>query len=131
MRFVKLEKLINLHEGYQRCFVVEGKSLLLVHSQNQSHLFLNNCPHRNKAFGENSLQESNIRCPGHGLCFDLDSGVCTSPENYWYLPELSPKRYQQSFPLNDSVSIFSYSLCLFTIIILTGQKFAVPTRAIL
>ncbi len=78
MRFIKLEKLINLHEGYQRCFNIEGYPLLLIHLNNTSRLFLNQCPHQNKALGDNCLQGDIIRCPWHGIEYEPSNGQALS-----------------------------------------------------
>lgn len=75
-RFIKLEKLINLYDGYSACFEVSGTPLLLVHDNNRSHLFLNRCPHKQKPLGAHCLQINRIRCPWHGLEYDLETGQC-------------------------------------------------------
>lgn len=76
MPFIKLEKLINLHDGYQQCINANGHSLLLLHENNRSKLYLNRCPHKLQSLGEGCLHNKVIRCPWHGLEFDLDTGRC-------------------------------------------------------
>jgi len=78
MRFIKLEKLINLSEGYQNCFEVEGHSLLLLHHNNQSYLYLNQCPHQRKPLGKNCIKQDKIRCPWHGMEYAIHSGLSIS-----------------------------------------------------
>lgn len=96
MRFIKLERLINLQEGYQRCFNVEGLSLLLIHTQNRNHLFLNQCPHQKKPLGNQCLQENRLRCPWHGLQYDLVSGNCLTKEYH----HLKLVKYQLAYEEN-------------------------------
>lgn len=81
MRFLKLEKLINLYDGYQQCFNIEGTSLLLIHQDNKNHLFLNRCPHKLQTLGNQCLKNNIIRCPWHGLEYNLENGHCLNPEN--------------------------------------------------
>jgi len=81
MRFLKLEKLINLYDGYQQCFNIEGNSLLLIHLDNKNHLFLNRCPHKMQALGNHCLKNKIIRCPWHGLEYDLENGHCLNADN--------------------------------------------------
>lgn len=80
MTFYKLDRLVNLIDGYQKCFVIQGYSLLLIHQQGQSHLFNNLCPHQQQTLGENSLRDNLIRCPWHGLEYNLLTGKCVTKQ---------------------------------------------------
>ncbi len=80
-RFIKLERLINLHDGYSASFEVEGTPLLLVHDNNRSHLFLNRCPHQQKPLGTHCLQINKLRCPWHGLEYNLETGQCLTNQS--------------------------------------------------
>ena len=80
--FQKLERLINLYDGYQACFEVAGTPLLLVHENNRSHILLNRCPHQGSPLGNACLHSGSIRCPRHGLEFSLETGNCLKSGNY-------------------------------------------------
>ena len=84
MRFIKLERLINLHEGYQKTFDVENHPLLMIHDTSGTHLFLNRCPHQQKPLGQNCFQNNMIQCPWHGLQFDLQ-GRCLNNHQPFHL----------------------------------------------
>lgn len=74
MRFYPLEKLINLHEGYQRQFKIDNLQLLL--TQHQGELFLCEayCPHRAHPLSMGAIGEGIIRCALHRYEFSLDDG---------------------------------------------------------
>ena len=76
MRFIKLEKLINLHDGYLKTFDINGSSFLLIQKNNNNHLYLNICPHKKQELGENCLHDNIIRCPWHGMEFNAQNGIC-------------------------------------------------------
>ena len=46
MRFLGLEKLINLHDGYRREFKIDQLQLLLIQEQGRLYLLESRCPHR-------------------------------------------------------------------------------------
>lgn len=96
MRFIKLEKLINLYDGYQQCFNVEGTALLLIHENNNNHLFLNRCPHKMQALGNNCLNNNIIRCPWHGLEYELNQGTCLHSQH----AQLKLTKYQPAYEDN-------------------------------
>jgi len=93
MTFYKLDRLINLVDGYQKCFVIQGYSLLLVHQNGQSHLFNNLCPHQQQKLGERSLHNQRIRCPWHGLEYDLSTGRCVTAHQ----TQLKLTKYQLAY----------------------------------
>lgn len=72
--FIPLERLINLDEGYKRGFSVAGKHLLLIVDQGQHLLFEDRCPHQGAPLHTGTLQAGVLRCPRHGLAFDVHSG---------------------------------------------------------
>jgi 3-phenylpropionate/trans-cinnamate dioxygenase ferredoxin subunit len=81
MRFIKLEKLLNLYDGYQQCFDINGSSFLLIQVNNKNHLYLNICPHKQQTLGNQCLQNEIIRCPWHGLIFQASNGACLQQSN--------------------------------------------------
>lgn len=75
MTFYALEKLINLYDGYRNVFSVVGKSLLLIQEDGRRYLLENACPHQQAPLHQATIQQGKIRCPWHGMCFDLESGA--------------------------------------------------------
>jgi len=74
MRFVGLEKLINLHDGYCRQYRVEFHSLLLLQRQGECFVFESLCPHREHPLEAASVEGGIVECPLHGYQFSLRSG---------------------------------------------------------
>ena len=76
MAYVELEKLINLYDGYQKVFRVNGVELLLIQEAGKTFLLKNQCPHMGKSLANASVDPNSVqlRCPFHGLEFDLVSG---------------------------------------------------------
>lgn len=77
-RFMALEKLSRLHEGYRKAFIVEGRNLLLFQHDGHIHLILNECPHAGARLDRATLRGNAIVCPWHGMAFDLGSGHAAS-----------------------------------------------------
>lgn len=80
MAFYPLEKLHQLFDGYSRAFRVEGRDLLLVQSNGQVHLIENRCPHMDAPLTHATLNNGYIRCPLHGIEFNLVTGQGSCPQ---------------------------------------------------
>ena len=52
MRFLPLEKLINLHDGYRRRFRVDALEVLLLQEAGALHILESRCPHRGHPLDE-------------------------------------------------------------------------------
>jgi len=74
MKFCPLEKLHHLHDGYIRALRVGGRDLLLIQEQGQPYIIANRCPHMDAPLTYASVQNGLLRCPMHGIEFDLQSG---------------------------------------------------------
>ena len=74
MQFYPLERLMNLHDGYQRAFRVAGHSLLLVQDEGRCYLMVNQCPHQLRPLDQATVGKGTIRCPYHGIEFTLATG---------------------------------------------------------
>jgi nitrite reductase/ring-hydroxylating ferredoxin subunit len=74
MRFYPLEKLINLHDGYQCQFKIDNVQLLL--TQHLGELFLCEayCPHRAHPLSQGTIGDGRIRCAFHRYEFSLLDG---------------------------------------------------------
>lgn len=74
MRFCPLEKLHRLQHGYRKGFIIQGHKLLLIHCENQTHLISERCPHAGASLANATIDGGCIRCPAHGISFDLATG---------------------------------------------------------
>ena len=74
MRFVRLEKLINLHDGYTRQHRVDFHKLLLLQRQGQCYVIESLCPHREHPLERAVIAENALECPLHGYRFSLHNG---------------------------------------------------------
>lgn len=77
--FYPLEKLHRLHDGYQKAFKIGRKELLLIQDEGKVHLIENRCPHMDAPLTFASVSAGVIRCPMHGIEFNLLSGVGRTP----------------------------------------------------
>lgn len=77
MAFYPLERLMNLYDGYQKAFHINGMSLLLIQDEGRRYLIINQCPHQQAPLAGSTVQNGKIRCQLHGMSFDLLSGVTT------------------------------------------------------
>lgn len=75
MRFVPLEKLINLEDGYRREFLVEYHRVLLLQHDGERYLLEARCPHLEHPLMESRLEGGEIVCPLHGYRFSLRTGT--------------------------------------------------------
>lgn len=74
MRFIPLEKLINLEDGYRREFLVEYHRILLLQQGGEHFLLEARCPHLEHPLMEARVEGDEIVCPLHGYRFSLRSG---------------------------------------------------------
>nr|WP_324258146.1 Rieske (2Fe-2S) protein [Cellvibrio fontiphilus] len=74
MPFVALEKLHQLYDGYRKAFTLDGQPLLLLQENGRPVLIKNACPHAGASLTYATASGNNIRCPLHGIEFDLHSG---------------------------------------------------------
>jgi nitrite reductase/ring-hydroxylating ferredoxin subunit len=77
MAYYRLEKLINLHEGYRQVFRVDGIALLLMVENGRRYLLRNMCPHKGFPLHNGTMSGSRLRCAFHAIEFDLEQeGRC-------------------------------------------------------
>jgi len=74
VRFIALEKLINLHDGYRREFRIDYHRLLLLQVNGERYLIAATCPHQEHPLSEGWIDKGCIECSLHGYRFDLKSG---------------------------------------------------------
>lgn len=75
MAFYALEKLHQLHEGYCRSFKVAGQQLLLIENDGKRYLIENRCPHMDAPLDRATFSPGRLRCPVHGVEFQLNDGA--------------------------------------------------------
>ena len=78
MRFLALEKQHRMHDGYRRVIALEGRNLLLFQHDGQIHIIDNECPHAGANLEKGSIQGGELRCPWHGIAFDIESGYAAN-----------------------------------------------------
>lgn len=71
MAFHRLEKLVNLHDGYRQVFRIEGIQLLLIQENGQRYLLRNMCPHKAFPLHNGTMTGTRLRCAYHAMEFDL------------------------------------------------------------
>jgi len=86
MAFYPLEKLHRLHDGYSNPFRIEGRDLLLVQSDGVPFVVENRCPHMDAPLTYASVTAGRIRCPLHGIEFDLKTGRGTCSKSLLSYP---------------------------------------------
>ncbi|HEY0893066.1 MAG TPA: Rieske (2Fe-2S) protein [Cellvibrio sp.] len=79
MPFVALEKLHQLYDGYRKPVKVAGQDLLLLHENGKTCLIKNQCPHAGAPLTSATFSDNALRCPIHGIEFDLTTGRSRSP----------------------------------------------------
>lgn len=80
MPFIPLEKVNVLKNGYCQSFAVAGRQILLIHSGDQSYAIDSICPHAGASLSKGKIGGDCIRCPKHGIHFNLGSGVAQGGE---------------------------------------------------
>lgn len=74
MPFVALEKLHLLYDGYRKAVTIAGKPYLLLQENGRASLLENACPHAGAPLTYATYNDGCLRCPMHGIEFDLVSG---------------------------------------------------------
>ena len=79
MAYHALEKLHQLHDGYRKVFRVGHTEVLLLQEEGKTYLIENRCPHMDAPLQFGRISAGCIRCPMHGISFELRSGQCSPP----------------------------------------------------
>jgi len=64
----------ELAPGQRKLVFVDGRSIVLFNIEGQMHAIDNSCPHNGASLASGPLEECMLRCPAHGLRFDVRSG---------------------------------------------------------
>lgn len=59
-------------------FVAGGGSIVVHHHAGHFFALENSCPHAGAALSASACEDHLIRCPAHGLRFDVRNGQCTA-----------------------------------------------------
>lgn len=79
MPFVALEKLHQLYDGYRKQVKLAGQDFLLLQENGKTSLIKNRCPHAGAPLTSATCNGNYLRCPMHGIEFDLTTGRSRSP----------------------------------------------------
>jgi nitrite reductase/ring-hydroxylating ferredoxin subunit len=79
MAFVALEKLHQLYDGYRRVICIGGREWILLQEEGRCYCIANQCPHLQAPLALASIANNILRCPTHGIEFDLRSGMPVNP----------------------------------------------------
>lgn len=63
-----------LHDGLRRVFQVGDAKLLLVQEDGRVYLIENKCGHFGMPLHKGTIEGCTIRCPSHGIVFDMNDG---------------------------------------------------------
>ncbi len=75
MAYRELVKLHQLYDGYRLPLQLSGRQWLLLQEAGRVYLIANQCPHQGATLWQASVVGgSALRCPQHGMVFDLCSG---------------------------------------------------------
>lgn len=74
MRFIPLVLENNVKNGFKKAYSVGGENILLVKNDEKIHAVENSCGHFGMPLEAGSVDKGTIRCPSHGVRFDLNSG---------------------------------------------------------
>jgi 3-phenylpropionate/trans-cinnamate dioxygenase ferredoxin subunit len=66
----------ELAAGQRKLAFIEGRSIVLFNIAGTIHAIDNSCPHNGASLASGKLEGCVLRCPAHGLRFDLRTG-CT------------------------------------------------------
>ena len=75
MRFLPLEKLINLFDGYRKIVKVDSLEVLLIQDSGELYIVQSRCPHRGQHLEAGPVAAGKIQCPWHHFVFDLVTGA--------------------------------------------------------
>ena len=75
MRFMPLDRLINLRDGYRRRFKVDALDLVLAQEYGTLYAFSSRCPPQYQSLVDADIEEGPVFCPRHNFAFSLDTGL--------------------------------------------------------
>ena len=79
MRYIPLESVEKLYDGYRQVFVIENRQLLLIQEKKNRYIIQADCPHVGWPLQNSPISDTVITCTQHGWAFDLETG---NPANH-------------------------------------------------
>jgi 3-phenylpropionate/trans-cinnamate dioxygenase ferredoxin component len=73
-RQIEVGTVAELAPGQRKLAFVDGRSIVLFNVAGTVHAIDNTCPHNGAALAGGKLEGCMLRCPAHGLPFDLRTG---------------------------------------------------------
>ncbi|SDB93317.1 Rieske (2Fe-2S) protein [Paraburkholderia lycopersici] len=73
-REVPVATVDELAPGQRKLAFVEGRSIVLFNVAGEIRAIDDSCPHNGASLASAALEGCMLRCPAHGLCFDLRTG---------------------------------------------------------
>ncbi|MEG0201975.1 MAG: Rieske (2Fe-2S) protein, partial [Comamonas sp.] len=70
--------LIAAGEARELVFAPGGESILLLNGEGEFYALENSCPHAGASMASGSCEAHVLRCPAHGLQFNIKNGQCTA-----------------------------------------------------
>jgi 3-phenylpropionate/trans-cinnamate dioxygenase ferredoxin subunit len=69
----------DLGAGQRKLAFVNGRSIVVFNVEGRLHAVDNSCPHNGASLASGRLDGTVLRCPAHGLRFDLSTGRMPGP----------------------------------------------------
>ena len=73
-REVPVATVDELAPGQRKLVFVDGRSIVLFNVAGEIHAVDNSCPHNGASLASGALEGCMLRCPAHGLRFDVRTG---------------------------------------------------------
>jgi 3-phenylpropionate/trans-cinnamate dioxygenase ferredoxin component len=73
-RLIPVGKVDELAPGQRKLAFIDGRRIVLFNIDGTIHAIDNSCPHNGASLASGQLQGCVLRCPAHGLRFDLRTG---------------------------------------------------------
>jgi 3-phenylpropionate/trans-cinnamate dioxygenase ferredoxin subunit len=64
----------ELAPGQRKLVFVDGRSVVLFNIEGELHAIENSCPHNGASLAGGQMEGRLLRCPAHGLRFDVSTG---------------------------------------------------------
>ena len=64
----------ELAPGQRKLAFIDGRSIVLFNIEGELYAIENSCPHNGASLASGQLDGRLLRCPAHGLCFDVATG---------------------------------------------------------
>lgn len=102
MPFIAFEKAELLKNGDRRLYKVGGHKVLLIREDDRYYAIDNTCPHAGASLSKGRVTDACIRCPKHGIHFELASG---KPRGGEAVADVAPLRCFEVVLQDDKVGI--------------------------